>query len=397
MYPGASMVIVGSEKWISGNQTSKHHLVRQFLKLGATIIYVENISMRKIGSGGSSDLGKGKKILQAIMRGTHSPLERLICYTPLYYPSHDSAKVRRFNSWPLTWQIRFLLKRLNMKDVTYLYFVPTGVLLTNRLGERISAYYIVDNFAAFDGVDAETIHLYEKEALRTSDLVFATATTIIERLSSFRSDIIYSPHGVEYDFFASTQSVDTKVPENVQSIKPPVIGFMGSLAGDSVDLDLIRRLAVKRPDWNFLLVGRISSSIDTLIALKNVFHVDARPYDEMPSYLKKFDVALIPFRVNDLTRDLNPIKLREYLAAGLPTVATRLPAMEMYEPHVTCVQTDEEWEAAIAGYLANPGDAQLRQDAVREESWENRAKAVAQAVAQAVREAEGKGGRDTKS
>ncbi len=379
------MVIVGSEKWISGNQTSKHHLIRQFLKLGATIIYVENISMRKIGSGGSSDLSKGNKILKAIMRGTHSPLERLICYTPLYYPAHDSGLVRRFNSWILTWQIRFLISRMKMKDVIYLYFVPTGVLLSKRLGERVSAYYIVDNFAAFDGVDAEVIRHYEGEALKTSDLVFATATTIIERLSDLREDIIYSPHGVDYDFFALAQSENTGVPENVRGIKKPVIGFMGSLAGDSVDLDLISRLALKRPDWNFLLVGRISSPIDSLIAMNNVYHVDARPYNEMPMYLKKFDVALIPFRVNDLTRDLNPIKLREYLAAGLPTVATRLPAMEMYEPHVTCVLTDDEWESAIAAFIANPGDAGLRQEAVRDESWENRARAVASAVRAAER------------
>lgn len=386
MYPGATMVVVGSEKWISGNQTSKHHLVRQFLNLGARIIYVENISMRRLGSGGSSDVSKSGKILRAVMRGVHSPHPGLYCYTPLYLPFHSTRLARAFNSAFLTLQLRVIMAKFKIHHPVYLYFVPTGVLLNGRLGESLSAYYIVDNFAAFEDVDKEAMRAFEKQALDTADRVFATATTIVDRLRAQRDDIVYSPHGVDYDFFARARNSDTQVPDEVASISHPRIGFMGSLAGDSVDLELIERLAKRRPDWQFILLGRATSDVTSLIALPNVHYISARPYNQMPAYLKAFDVALIPFLVNELTLDLNPIKLREYLAAGLPTVATRLPAMETYEPHVKCVLSDDEWMEAVDSFLRDPGDKEERQASVKNESWENRAQGVAAVLAQAAAE-----------
>lgn len=385
MLQGTKFIIVGSEKWISGNQTSKHHIIIQFLKLGASVLYLENISMRRIGSGGSSDVGKAKKIVQAVLSGVKHPLNNLLTYTPVYIPYPKSASVRKINSWFIAAQIRILQRLYNFGKPVYLYFVPTGEILTGKLNQQISVYYIVDNFAAFDGIEQNTVRLLENKALKSADLVFATAQTIIDRLATSRSDIVLSPHGVDFEHFKVSQNADLQTPVELAHIPRPIIGFMGSLAHDSIDFGLLSRLAKRRPDWTFVLLGRQSSDVSTLTQCSNVRLVDAKPYNEMPAWLKTFDVALMPFLQNELTRDLNPIKLREYLASGIPIVSTPLPAIVPYGSVITFAESDDEWEAAIDSYLKNPGSAEARQASVQRETWETRAKTVAELIQTALK------------
>src|SRR5690606_8897066 len=121
--------------------------------------------MRRLGSGGTGDVSKSGKILRAVIRGVHSPLPGLYCYTPLYFPYHSNRLAKIFNSAFLALQLRIIMARYRFRKPVYLYFVPTGVLLQSRLGEVLSAYYIVDNFAAFEDVDKEAMRNFEKQAL----------------------------------------------------------------------------------------------------------------------------------------------------------------------------------------------------------------------------------------
>jgi glycosyltransferase involved in cell wall biosynthesis len=373
-------IFVASEKWESGNQTSKHHLVRHFLSLGARILYVENISMRSMGSGGAGDVSKALNKLHAFFRGTRSPHENLFCFTPVYVPFPKSPAARRINRKLVPAMIRYHAKAHGLRNPIYVYFMPTGVNLQGLLGERAAAYYIVDNYAAFADVEQEEMRRLELQALQTADVVFATAQTLVDDRKPIRPDILYSPHGVDNGHFAKTRLSATVIPAEVEAIPHPRLGFMGGLAHDSVDLELIRRLAERRPEWHIVLFGRALCDISTLVQMPNVHFLGPKKYDELPAYLKGLDVALIPFLTNELTRDLNPIKLREYLAAGLPTVATDLPAIRPYSQQVACVTTDEEWERAISAAIERPGDPALRQAAVAGESWEARAKSVFEAL-----------------
>lgn len=329
-----------------------------------------------MGSGGKSDVSKAVAKLRSFAQGVRSPLPGLHCLTPVYAPFPSSAIARAFNARFVPAFIRFHAKRLGFRNPAYFYFMPTGVSLQGRLGESVSAYYIVDNYAAFADVEQETMRQLESVALQRADLAFATSQTLVDLRKDVRPDIIPSPHGVDFAHFAQVRDESLPIPEDIAAIPNPRIGFMGGLAHDSVDLDLFARLAIARPQWHIVLFGRILSDVSRLMALPNVHYLGIKSYDELPGYLKALDVAMIPFLINDLTRDLNPIKLREYLAAGLPTVATDLPAMRPYVPHLKCVMTDDEWIAAIEAYLADPGDRDARQNAVANESWESRMSAI---------------------
>jgi hypothetical protein len=113
----------------------------------------------------------------------------------------------------------------------------------------------------------------------------------------------------------------------MKAFRHPTIGFFGLIA-DWIDLDLIRFLAVSRPQWDFVLIGKAVTDTRILADVPNIHMIGRKPYQSLPSYAKAFDAAMVPFAMNELTLAANPLKMREYLAAGLPVVATAIPEAE---------------------------------------------------------------------
>ena len=381
---GRNFVIVASENWQSGNQTSKHYIVRQLLERDAEVLYVQNISMRSFGSEGARDLSKAVRVLRRFFSGRNSPLPNLHCVAPVYIPFPKFAVVRAINGWLVPRYLRWHLAALGISKPVFIYFMPTGVRLQKQLNERVAAYYIVDNYAAFADVEHETVRLLEAEALVSADVVFATAQTLADDRKDIRSAIIFSPHGVNNDHFSRALDPGTTVPEEIKNLSGPRLGFMGTIAHDSVDIALLLALAQRRRDWNIVLFGRAATDISVLTAEPNIHFLGPKPYEELPGYLKGLDVALIPFLVNDLTRDLNPIKLREYLAAGLPVVSIDLPAMRPFAANVSLAHGVDAFESAIEALLASPPDPAVQQAAVADASWEARVDAVLNALSAAL-------------
>src|SRR5205823_5942351 len=131
-------------------------------------------------------------------------------------------------------------------------------------------------------------------------------------------------HGVDIEHFAKAYDPRTTIPDEVKNLPGPVIGFWGLIA-DWVDLQLIRHVADAFSGGTVVLLGSATTDLSPLAGARNIRHLGRRPYADLPRYAKAFDVALMPFRVNELTLAANPLKVREYLAAGLPVVSTDIP------------------------------------------------------------------------
>src|SRR5262249_55425523 len=134
-------------------------------------------------------------------------------------------------------------------------------------------------------------------------------------------------HGVDVAHFRQACDPDTPIPADISALAKPIVGFFG-LIEDWVDLRLIRFLAQTRPAWSFVLVGKAVADTAALQGLPNVHLLGRKDYRELPGYCKAFDAALLPFVINELTLAANPLKLREYLAAGLPVIASAIPEAE---------------------------------------------------------------------
>ncbi|NOX58226.1 MAG: glycosyltransferase family 1 protein, partial [Planctomycetes bacterium] len=167
-------------------------------------------------------------------------------------------------------------------------------------------------------------------------------------------------------------------------ISKPIAGFIG-LIDHWFDVPLMSKVAKRLPDISFVMVGDTRVDVQSLEALPNVHLVGRKPYADLPAYCAAFDLGLIPFVRNHLTDNVNPIKLREYLAAGLPVVSTNLPEVRRYEEFVLLTDDAETFAAHCRSAIDRDTitNRRKRSDAVAVESWESVTNRIRQIVCDA--------------
>ena len=178
-------------------------------------------------------------------------------------------------------------------------------------------------------------------------------------------------HGVEFEHFRKALDPATEVPAEIASLPRPVIGYFGLMAEDWIDIPLMAQVAKHFSHGSMVLLGKVTTDLGRLTALPNVHVLGRKPFSSLPAYSKGFDVAINPFPISEVTLNSNPLKVREYLAAGLPVVSTRIPEVEILGQ---CRIADDaaSFIAAIEEALRDPGPKKERSDPMRAESWEGR-------------------------
>jgi len=211
--------------------------------------------------------------------------------------------------------------------------------LVEALPGHSIVYDCMDHHAGFSTGCSEMVE-EEKRLLRSADLVVTSSAGLFDKVADPVPRVLIR-NGAEVSFFANR-------PKQVQArSKRPVVGYYGAIA-EWFDMDMVIAAARAYPEWDFVLVGS-SAGCDVNAAKKcdNVRLMGEVPYADLPSYLHAFDVCVIPFKVNDLTLHTNPVKIYEYLSAGKPVVATRLPELELIEEQLHLVGSKEEFVAAL--------------------------------------------------
>lgn len=302
--------------------TSKHH-VMHLLAERNTVLWV-NYHASRAPSATASDFRYALRKLGHIAGGLTNPRENLFVLTPLVIPLPSHAWAKALNRRLLVWQVCRALSRVRNGPVQIWSFAPDISYLLDHFDAEKVVYYCVDDHAAFSGYDSEQVLRDEADLCRRADLVVTTSMALQKAKAPLNPNTIYVPHGVDYAHFSRAVKEDLPVPEDMKTIPHPILGFFG-LIRDWVDLDLLAEVARARPAWHIVLLGDSTVDLAPYRSIPNMRFLGRKPYADLPAYCKCFDVGLIPFKVNELTRAVNPIKLREYLAAGLPVVSTPLP------------------------------------------------------------------------
>jgi GT2 family glycosyltransferase/tetratricopeptide (TPR) repeat protein len=224
---------------------------------------------------------------------------------------------------------------------------------------------------------ADGLPAAEAALLGDADLVIAASRPLAEHVAARRPAILVR-NAADVDFFAAAAS-------DGAAGSRPVIGYFGAIA-EWFAIDWIERCAAARPDWEFRLIGRTDScDISRAAALANVSFLGEKPYRELPALLSEFDVAVIPFRMIELTRCTNPVKLYEYMAAGKAVVAAPMPEIVEAGDLVYIAADAAEFESRIAQALAQDGPAlrQRRREWAHAHTWASRARQLEEAIAAA--------------
>jgi glycosyltransferase involved in cell wall biosynthesis len=379
-------IICFANDWAADPLSKKHVMTR--LARHNRILWVNSLHNRRPQLAKKDAHRIAQKLLEFV-RGIRPAQANIWQLTPLYLPFLGSPWVRRFNRALLRIQLHHALRQLRFRNYITWTFSPSSAEVAGCLGERFVLYHCVDEYAAFSDADQE-IEAAECRLLKRADLVLASSEPLLEKKQALNAETYLALHGVDYEHFHQAVEASTPVAPELRSLPRPVLGFHGLLA-DWVDFKLIAQVARSRPEWSIVLVGRADTDLACLRNLPNVHLVGHRPYELLPTYLKGFDVALLPFVRNELTRNANPLKLREYLAAGLPVVAAPLPEIARFSGLAELASTPEEYVSQVESILArgSAGPCAHRSDKIAGESWERKLAEMETVVAMALSKKQG--------
>jgi glycosyltransferase involved in cell wall biosynthesis len=221
------------------------------------------------------------------------------------------------------------LRREGVDRPVLWYETPMALPWTGGVDAVAVAYDVMDELSAFRGAPPALVRL-ERELLRRADVVFTGGRSLYEAKRSLHPNVHEFPSAVDLAHFRRARTT-TIEPSDQAAIPRPRIGYFGVI-DERLDLALLDELAARRPDWSVVLVGPLAKiAEDDLPRRPNLHVLGQRQYDELPDYLAGWDVAIMPFALNEATRYISPTKTPEYLAGGRPVVST--PIRDVVSPY----------------------------------------------------------------
>jgi glycosyltransferase involved in cell wall biosynthesis len=369
---GSPPAIIAFAKDWDEDPTSNHHVLRELAR-SRRVLWLNSVATRTPSLTSGRDLGKVMRKLAAFAKGPVNVENDLWVYTPIVVPIPHSPLVRKVNRQILRATIGALKARLHLSEFHLWTFLPNVADYIGTFGESLAVYYCVDEWSMFSYIDTEPTQAAERRLLDRVDCVFAVTHALADRKRGSNPNTYLSPHGVDHALFARALDPQTQVPAELASMPRPVIGFYGTIQ-DWVDLDLVAYLARSHPEWSLVLVGQVMVDTSKVAGLPNVHLLGRRDHRDLPAFCKGFDVGLIPYRIDERMPFVNPIKLREYLSAGLPVVSTGVPEVRRYAHWCAIADDYQGFRAAVEQALAEDS-LELRQQrsrAMESETWQAR-------------------------
>ena len=362
--------------------TSCDQVFRQLARQNK-ILWINSVATRKPNIASAKDLLKILKKLKRFLGGVQQVGPSSWVYQPLVVPLPHSEIAKKVNRRLLCWSILRQARKLGMTSPQLWSFVPNVGYVVGHLSESVAVYYCVDEWSEFSYVDREKMLAEEADLLRKVDVCFATASSLVTSKAQYNSNVFLASHGVDHEHFARALNPEEEIPEEILRIPAPRIVFWGQIH-DWIDLNLIAQVAAARSDWSIVLIGDASIDLEPLRGYGNVYCLGKRPYESLPGYCKALQVAMIPFVMNELARHINPIKLREYLSAGLPVVSTKLPEVMQYGHQVYLAGTPSEFIDQIDRAIREDSEASRRKrsESMRQETWQAKVEEVGERVMQ---------------
>ncbi|MBI5929897.1 MAG: glycosyltransferase [Chloroflexi bacterium] len=235
-------------------------------------------------------------------------------------------------------------QRNGIVDPILWFYTPMGYDFKQILRPSLMVYDVMDQLSAFK--DAPTpLRAFDESLLKEADLVFTGGISLYRDKLPHNPNTYLFPSGIEIRHFAQAADPDTlPCPQDIAHLKSPILGYFG-VVDERMDLQLLEKMAIAHPEWNIVIIGPVVKiSHDDLPKAPNLYYLGMKAYAELPAYLARFDVALIPFARNEATRFISPTKTLEYMAARKPIVSTAIDdVIELYGMVVSVGWTHEEF------------------------------------------------------
>lgn len=358
------MVVFG-EDW-GTHPSSTQHLMRH-LMTDHTLLWINSLGLRRPQLC-QRDLLRALNKLGAMFRATASHTDSShtgpLQLNPRVVPLPGQRWARTLNTHLLKQMIEPHICRQSKAPILWTS-LPSAVGVVGELSTRATVYYCGDDFSALAGVDHAPVAEMEQELAEKADLIIVASEALKAKFPSYKTRLL--PHGVDFERFAMPVAAAPEIDN-----RTPVAGFYGAIA-EWFDQSLMIAVARRLRHWRFVLIGPALCDISALVAEPNIHWLGPKAHSELPHYSQHWHVGLLPFRHNRQIAACNPLKLREYLAAGQPVVSTDFPALAGYRDFIRVSDSVDGFCAAIVASYADSLEAKLtRRLRVAQEGWHDR-------------------------
>ncbi|MDX9701526.1 MAG: glycosyltransferase [Candidatus Auribacterota bacterium] len=359
--------IVFSDDW-GVHPSSCQHLFKRIARDNRviwvnTVMRVPNLSV--------ADLKKIFKKLFGVKQSSDdhkgSPVEVI---RPFMVPFFNRIG-RYINEKFIVRRLRRYMKNTDIASPVVVTTLPIVADVVLKIGAEKIVYYCVDEFSEWPGHNRQTMKNMESKLLSESDVVITTSQTLYESKKLFSKEIHCLPHGVDIEHFKPT---DTPAPD----VYPhPLLGYYG-LFDERSDISLIEHILSKKPDWHIMVIGEARGDVSSLRRYQNMHFLGKIPYGQLPKAVHSFDICILPYKIDALTQNINPLKFKEYLATALPVVTTALPDLKQYDDVIGWARDNRQFVDLCEKFLYNETGDQRKQRLERTkkylegQSWEDK-------------------------
>jgi len=393
MIKDRDIIVVGIQAWDIEIGSNCKNIALELSK-NNRVLYV-NPPMTRAVMQSQSD----KETIQKRIRIKNGEEDSLVEIGPKLWNLYPKTLIESINWLPVHLLFKILNKRnaigyandikvasasLDFKNV--MIFNDSSMFLGAYLKELLNAdlyiYYIRDNLITQDYFKKHGVKLEEK-TIKSADLVVSNSTYLRDYAKPFNSNSYYVGQGCDLELFKPNE---VAAPADLAKIKGVKIGYIGFLTEMRLNIHLLVEIAKTKTDWQIILVGPEDNAFkdSDLHQLSNVHFLGNKKGDELPAYIKYFDICMNPQEVNALTIGNYPRKIDEYLAMGKPTVATQTPTMEIFKDYVYLGETATDYIQLIEQALKenSPEKQQERIVFAQGHTWENNVKQIDKAIQQ---------------
>lgn len=307
--------------------------------------------------------------------------ENLELYHPLILPQYKFRLVGKINRALFRFSLKRFLRERDFRPSVLWVTHPTQVDCLGLLPTDFVCYDCVDNWPGFfDGKRKKEIVEKETRLLSRADLVLVTSQVLQKRIKNQAKNVYLVPNGVEAEHFSLVIQRGLPIPEDMRNLKRPVIGYVGAVA-EWLDFDLIAYAAQRKKDFSFVFIGPLLGVKEARYRhITNLHFLNSKPYQVLPNYMKQMDVMILPFKMNELTKSVDPVKAYEYLAAGKQVVATNMPELYKFGNLVKIARNKQQFVESLDQCLreteCGEHDPRVGSESMKQHTWTRRANEI---------------------
>lgn len=387
MLEGHHLVYFGVEAW-DGLLRPRQQLMSIFAQRNRVLFVEGRLHLRPILTG----FRRGNLSLAHLRRPSLRQLsENLFVFRyPLWAPISGRFPLKQFTRSIRQWTLNNVLRHLNMSHPIVWFLRPDMIDLTEEIPTaRLFLYHCEDEYTSYHTLTLDSrrrIEAYEKMMMTRADAVIVVSQKLYEAKKSFNPQTWLVPNGVNYQGYASALA-NSQLPGDLQVINSPRLGYSGYIS-DKLNLSMLKELAQANPHWSLVFLGEVGISGEqaevwqALRVLPNVHHIGPVEWSQVPHYVKGFDVGLLPYFQDNHAEHISPMKLYDYLAAGLPVASVDIPAAREFSQYIHLASNPQYFSQAIQAALADkkPERRQARINLAAQHSWQVRAEQISDLI-----------------